>query len=82
MKRDWAKSFTNIILSPLPKSQVQVLMAVKDPVIKYSESAFSNSSVNYYWSIKKSSEVIEKLRLRFFLGSLLCSNLAFFSNKK
>ena len=43
MKRDWAKSFTNIILSPLPKSQVLVITAVKDPVIKYSESAFSNS---------------------------------------
>ena len=28
-------------------------------VIKYSETAFSNSNVNYFWSIKNSSEVIE-----------------------
>ena len=35
------------------------LTAVKDHVIKYSETAFSNSNVNYFWSIKNSSEVIE-----------------------
>ena len=40
--------------------------AVKDHVIKYSETAFSNNNVNYFWSIKNSSEVIEKLRLRIF----------------
>ena len=28
------------------------LTAVKDPVIKYSETAFSNSNVNYFWFIK------------------------------
>ena len=28
-----------------------VLIAVKDHVIKYSETAFSNSNVNYFWSI-------------------------------
>ena len=37
-------------------------------IIKYSETAFSNSNVNYFWSIKNSSEVIEKLRLRNFQG--------------
>ena len=42
--------------------------AVKDHVIKYSETAFSNSNLNYFWSIKNSSEVIEKLRLRSFQG--------------
>ena len=42
---------------------------VKYHAIKYSETAFSNSNVNYFWSIKNSSEVIEKLRLRNFKGS-------------
>ena len=39
----------------------------------YSETAFSNSNVNYFWSIKNSSEVIEKLRLRNFHGSQVSS---------
>ena len=41
--------------------------------MKYSETAFSNSNVNYFWSIKNSSEVIEKLRLRNFQGSKVSS---------
>ena len=48
----------------LSKHITSALTAVKDHVIKYSETAFSNSNVNYFWSIKNSSEVIEKLRLR------------------
>ena len=39
----------------------------------YSETAVSNSNVNYFWSIKNSSEVIEKLRLRNFQGSQVFS---------
>ena len=37
--------------------------------------AFSNSNVNYFWSIKNSSEVIEKLRLGNFRGSHVSSTL-------
>ena len=50
----------------LSKHITSALTAVKDHVIKYSETAFSNSNVNYFWSIKNSSEVIEKFRLRNF----------------
>ena len=39
----------------------------------YSENIFSNSNVNYFWSIKNSSEVIEKLRLRNVQGSQVSS---------
>ena len=49
------------------------LTAVKDHVIKYSETAFSNGNVNYFWSIKISSAVIEKLRLRNCQGSQVSS---------
>ena len=52
----------------LSKHIMSALTAVKDHVIKYSETAFSNINVNYFWSIKNSSEVIEKLRLRNFWG--------------
>ena len=57
----------------LSKHITSALTAVKDHAIKYSESAFSNSNVNYFWSIKNSSEVIEKLRLRNFQGSQVSS---------
>ena len=52
----------------LSKHITSALTAVKDHVIKYSETAFSSSNVNYFWSIKNSSDVIEKLRLRNFQG--------------
>ena len=57
----------------LSKHITSNLTAVKDHVIKYSETAFSNSNVNYFLSIKNSSEVIEKLRLRTFQGSQVSS---------
>ena len=37
----------------LSKHITSALTAVKDHVMKYSENAFSNSNVNYFWSIKK-----------------------------
>ena len=57
----------------LSKHITSALTAVKDHVMKYSETAFSNSNVNYFWSIKNSSEVVEKLRLRNFQGSQVSS---------
>ena len=50
------------------KHITSALVAVKDHVMKYSETAFSNSNINYFWSFKNSSKVIEKLRLRNFHG--------------
>ena len=49
------------------------ITAVKDHVMKDSETAFNNSNVNYFWSIKNSSGVIKKLRLRNFQGSQVSS---------
>ena len=53
----------------LSRHVASALAAVGDRVVKYSGAAFGNSNVNYFWSIKNSSEVIEKLRLRNFRGS-------------
>ena len=53
----------------LSKHITSTLTAVKYHVMKYSETAFSNSNVIYFWSIKNSPEVIEKLRLRSFQSS-------------
>ena len=60
-------------LLPFFQSILHPLWPLSNHVIKYSETAFSNSNVNYFWSIKNSSEVIEKLRLRNFQGSQVSS---------
>ena len=57
----------------LSKHITSALAAVKDHVMKYSETAFSNSKVNYFCFIKKSSEVLVKLRLHNFQGSQIAS---------
>ena len=57
----------------LSKHITSALTVVKDHVIKNSGTAFNNSNINYFWSIKNSSEVIEKLRLRNFRGSQVSS---------
>ena len=57
----------------LSKYITSALTAVKDHLMKYSETAFSKSNVNNFWFIKNSSEVIEKLRLRNFQGSQVSS---------
>ena len=44
----------------LSKHISSALTAVKDHAIKYSKTAFSNSNVNYFWSIKNSSEVAKR----------------------
>ena len=54
-----SQCFTTI----LSKYITSVLTAAKDHVMKYSETAFSNSNVNYFWSIQSSSEVLKKFRL-------------------
>ena len=56
------------------------ITSVKDHVIKYSETAFSNSNVNYFWSIKsllKSSKscVCEIFRVHKYLLSFLFPTL-------
>ena len=62
-KSRFISNSTHCSTTILSKYITSALTAVKDHVIKYSETAFSNSNVNYFWSIKNSSEVIEKLRL-------------------
>ena len=67
----WRRHCSTSILSK--HTITSALTAVKDHVKKYNETAVSNSNVNYFWSIKNSSEVIEKLRLRNFQGSQVSS---------
>ena len=72
-KSRFISNFSHYSTAILSKHITSALTAVKDNVIKYSETAFSNSNVNYFWSIKISSEVIEKLRLRNVRGSQVSS---------
>ena len=68
-KSRFVSNSSQCLTTILSKHVTSALTAVKDHVMKNSETAFSNSNVNYFWSIKNSSEVIEKLRLRNFQGS-------------
>ena len=54
-------STCNCSTTILSKHITSALTAVKDHVMKYSETAFSNSNVNYFWSIKNSSECHRKV---------------------
>ena len=80
------QNFTNVLINRvfisnsslcsttiLSKHIASALTAVKDHVMKFSKTAFSNSNVSYFWSIKNSSEVIEKLRLHNFQGTHVSS---------
>ena len=82
------RNYTNILINHTSYHQILVtsttmlskhitsaLTAVKDHAIKYSETAFSNSNANYFWSIINSSEVIDKLRLRNFQKKNLKKNI-------
>ena len=72
-KSRFISNYSHCSTTILSKHIISAITAVKDHVIKYSETAYSNRNVNYFWSIKNSSEVIEKLRLRNFQGSQVSS---------
>ena len=61
----------------LSKHITSALTAVKDHVMKYSETAFSNSNVNYFWSIKtlprssKSCDCVTFRVLKYLLSTFL-----------
>ena len=57
----------------LSKHITSAVTAVKDHVKKHSETAVSNSNVNYFWSPLDSCEVMKKLLLRNFQGSQVSS---------
>ena len=57
---------SNCSTNTLSKHLTSALTAVKDHIIKYCEFSFRNSNINYFWSIKNSGEVIDKIRSRNF----------------
>ena len=48
----------------LSKTLTSALSAIKQHVIKYCNTVYENNSKNLFWSIKNSSDVLEKLKLR------------------
>ena len=63
-----SSSCTTVELSKLLTS---CLTAVKTYVIRYCEKAYERSGKNFFWSIKFSGEVINKLKLRAFRATSL-----------
>ena len=64
--------YYDVILSTRCTSFLNIKECTHSFKVKFYYS-ISNSNVNYFWSIKNSSEVIEKLRLRNFRGSQVSS---------
>ena len=55
----------------LPKLLTSRLIAVKTHIIRYCEKVCERSGKNFVWSIKKSGEVINKLKLKGFRATSL-----------
>ena len=55
----------------LSKLLTSCLTAVKTYVIRYCEKVYERSGKNFFWSIKNSGEVINKLKLRGFRATSL-----------
>ena len=53
---------SNCTTTVLSRNLTSALTAIKDHVSKYCETAFTNSEVNYFWSIKNSGDVIDKFK--------------------
>ncbi len=60
---------SNCSTTTLSKHITSALTAVKDHVVKYCDATFRNSNINYFWSIKNSGEVIDKIKSRNFQAS-------------
>ena len=58
-----SSSYTTSELSKLLNS---CLTAIKSHVIRYFETVYETSNKNWFWSIKKSGEVLSKLKCRGF----------------
>ena len=52
---------SNCSTTMLSKHLTSALTAVKNHLIKYCETVYNNSGVNYFWSIKNSGAIIDKM---------------------
>ena len=59
------------MITQLSKLLISFLTTIKNHVIKYCEKIYERSSKNLFWSIKKSCEVLNKLKSRVFCASSL-----------
>ena len=65
---------SNCSTNTLSKHLTSALTAVKDHIVKYCDVAFRSSNINYFWSIKNSGEVIDKIKLNLNVGQVInCS---------
>ena len=58
LKSRYISNYSHCSTTILSKHITSALTAIKDHVIKYSETAFSNSNVNYFWLFVRSDPPI------------------------
>jgi hypothetical protein len=54
---------SNCTTTSISKHLTSALTTIKGHVVKYCNSVFTNSGVNYFWSIKNSGAILDKLHL-------------------
>ena len=57
-------NFSSCTTTELSKLLTSCLIVVKKHVIKYCEKVYERSGKNLFWSIKNSSEILDKLKAR------------------
>ena len=64
---------SNCSTTSLSKNLTSALTAIKDHASKYCETVFNRNGINYFWSIKNSGNVIDKLSDRNFKAEEISS---------
>ena len=58
----------------LSKVLTSCLTAIKNHWIKYCEKTYEMEGINYFWSIKNSTEILNKLKTKGFQASTISTN--------
>ena len=61
----------NLISTSLSKVLTSCLTAIKNHWIKYCEKTYEREGINYFWSIKNSTEILNKLKSKGFQASTI-----------
>ena len=62
---------TSCTTTSISKLLISCLSKIKDHWQRYAEKAFENSQVNLFWSIKNSTEILDKLQKKRYLASTI-----------
>ena len=68
--QNFINDLTKLVLSQI-LAHVHCLTAIKNHWIKYCEKTYEREGINYFWSIKNSTEILNKLKTKSFQASTI-----------